>query len=1360
MPLGELFLSAFVQVLFQQLASGAIKALASREKVGNHFEKLGQNLLLIRAVLDDAEEKQLMEKSVKLWLESLRDLAYDLDDLLDEITTQFLIQDSKGIQNNRTSIVWKFIPTCSSYSPGALVSNYKTMSKIKIITRRLEEIVKQKNELKLRENMGGSSKTPVIRSPSTSLVNEAQVYGRDEDRDAITNMLLGDEACHENFSVIPIVGMGGIGKTTLAQLVYNDKKVKQNFHLRVWVCVSEEFDVISITRTIYEKVTEMSGQSKDLDMLQVSLQEKLAKSKFLLVFDDVWNENYDKWDHLCKPFQFGHSGSKIIVTTRNESVASVVGSPRTAYHMKLLTDDDCLSLLALHARSLVSFNDNTELKDVGLGLAKKCKGLPLAAKTLGGLLRSKETKDEWDAVLNSKIWDLPEENNILPVLRLSYYHLPSHLKNLFAYCSIFPKDYEFERNELVFLWMGEGFLEKPNDRRRKEALGLEYFNELLSRSFFQRLSGSESLFVMHDLINDLAQFVAGGTCYRLDEKMDTNLEYQISEKARHGSFLRHEYEVLRKFKAFYQVRGLRTFLPMPVQNSLVWPPFYLSNKILVELVPELHSLRVLSLSGYSITELPSSICNLIHLRYLNLSGTSIITLPDTLGDLFCLQTLSLRNCRSICKLPPTIGNLSNLRHLDNSNTDQLKDLPVEISKLENLQTLPKIVLSKDGGLGLRELRKLKLLRGSLAILELQNVMDIEVVKEASLGGHELDELQLTWGSDIDNSHNTCSDEEVIELLQPHENLSSLKIEFYRGLNFPSWIGDRSFRKLSSISIINCLECTYLPPLGQVPELKHLLIVGMPKVKCIGTEFYGRGLVDPFPKLETLRFDDMPEWEKWFAFGDGEDTQIKFPRLRRLTMCKCNKLTNVSPLSFPDLQGLDLKECSKVLVESFCNLASLNSLKVEAITGLSHLPLELIQSLSALEVLECCSCNDLLSLWPNEASLEHLIQLRRLVIADCSQLISLGQGEQQLPCKLEVLELFVCANFIYLPNDLSNLNSLRELIIKNCVKFNGFPENGIPPTLKRLEILSCNALEALPSDMSGLERLEIKECSSLKNWVTGGFPVAIKKLSIKNCTQLDPVSEVLTTQNGNVLLEDLGVCNWPNFKNLLKQFDGFSHLVELNLSSCSKLKRFPEQGLPPALRALCIEDCGNLRSLPGKIRTMKSLVSLELRSCPRLDNFPKCDLPPNLASLRIWDSKKFKPLTQWGLHRLTSLREFSICGGYKELELLGDDDGLFPPSLIKFSIARFPKLTSLSKVLEKLTLLRHLSIMNCASLNVLPSERLLENLWHLEISECQLLTPRCLKDKGDYWPKIAGIPCVEIDTNKTQSELHSQDSSRA
>ncbi|GFP92408.1 putative disease resistance rpp13-like protein 1 [Phtheirospermum japonicum] len=1336
MPVGELFLGAFLQVLFDKLGSGLILAFARRQRIYKLLKKWDQTLHMIHALIEDAEDKQLTDKSVKLWLEHLRDLAYDLDDVLDQISTQARIQNSKARQQNTCN----FISICQDWTPEAFIFKKKMKSKIENISVRLDDISSNGNALKLSPNIAGPTTHPIVsRLPSTSVI-EPYVCGRDKDKEEVCRIMIRNQESN-NVCVIPIVGMGGIGKTTLAQLIYNDEMMSSGFDLKAWVCVSEVFDVFAITKTIFHSVTQASAESKDLNLLQESLQQTFSNKKFLLILDDVWNESYEKWDAFCRPFLVGLPGSKILVTTRNNGIAMMVGSV-PSYHVNLLTNEDCLSLLAQHALGKRGFDKHPDLRRIGEALARKCRGLPLAAKTLGGLLRAKESPEEWEDVLYSKIWNLPRENNILPVLRLSYHHLPPHLKHLFAYCSIFPKDYEFDKYELVLLWMAEGFVPEPSDtgRKTKEQLGFEWFDELLSRSFFQRLSNNGSLFVMHDLINDLAQFVAGGICYKLDEKVETNDEYRVPDKARHASFLRHEYEVLKKFAGFYRVRGLRTFLPMPVQNVHVWPPFYLSNRILIELLPKLNSLRVLSLSGYSVTELPASICALIHLRYLNLSGTSIISLPDSLSELYNLETLSVRNCRFISKLPPAVGDLVNLRHLDNANTDQLKELPVDIKKLGNLQSLPKIVLSKDSvGLGLKELRNLELLRGSVSLLELQNVTDIEDAKEASLRRkQEIEELQLAWTNETDIPRDARLEEKVLDELQPHENLKKLKIEFYGGLRFPGWIGDPSFSKILSVSLSGCNKCTSLPQLGQLPELKHLRIGDMPRIKRIRAD-------GPFPKLESLRFEHLPNWDEWFCL----EHRIHFPSLRQLTIFKCPNVTSVSQLSLPVLNHLDLEECSMAVIKSLRDLDSLNYLKVESVAGLSHLPVELVQSITKTEVLECCNCNDLISVWPNGVTLQHLSRLRRLVVADCSQFVCMSEegendGQRQLPENLEILELFRCANLTSLPNGLKSLASLRELIIKNCPKIASFPENAIPRALRRLEILSCKALESLPNDVSNLERLEIRECPSLKNWSHGNFPNWLKKLSIKNCNKLDPVTENMFPANKRVSLNELSIWDWINFNSLLQHVHKFSRLSELYLSNCDRLENFPEQGLPPYLRTLSVEHCSNLRCLPTQIKNMRSIVSLEIRSCRRLRSFPRCDFPPNLTSLRIWDSRKLEPLSRWGLHRLVFLKEFSICGGFQDLELLSNDHCLFPPSLIKLSMARFPKLSSLSKVLENLGCLQHLSLMNCTSLNVLPSENVLEKLWHLEISDCPVLKQRCLKDKGDYWAKIAGIPCVEID----------------
>jgi hypothetical protein len=190
----------------------------------------------------------------------------------------------------------------------------------------------------------------------------------------------------------------------------------------------------------------------------------------------------------------------------------------------------------------------------------------LAAKVLGGLLRTTHDRDEWEHVLNSKIWDIPEEkSNIFLILKLSYQYLPSHLKRCFAYCSLFPKDYEFEEKELVLLWMAEGLVQETKGNKSMEDLGGEYFRDLFRRSFFQQSSSNESLFVMHDLINDLARWAAGGLCYILEDTMGGNKQSKISTKVRHFSYIRCWHDGIKKFEDFPEDMHLRTFLPLPIK---------------------------------------------------------------------------------------------------------------------------------------------------------------------------------------------------------------------------------------------------------------------------------------------------------------------------------------------------------------------------------------------------------------------------------------------------------------------------------------------------------------------------------------------------------------------------------------------------------------------------------------------------------------------------------------------------------------------------------------------------------------------------------------------------------------------------
>ncbi|KAK5787253.1 hypothetical protein PVK06_041906 [Gossypium arboreum] len=317
-------------------------------------------------------------------------------------------------------------------------------------------------------------------------------------------LLKGDTS--NGVSVLSIVGMGGMGKTTLAQLVYNYATINQSFDLKAWVCVSDNFDTIAITKGHFNK-------KKTLNLLQVKLKKKLSRKRFLLVLDDIWNENYNDWTILRSPFG---AGTTIIVTTRLQIVSSIV-DPLKAFHLDKLSDDDCLSIFTQHALKARNFNGHRQFKEIGEKIIRRCSGLPLAAKAIGSLLRTVKYYREWGRIYESEIWNLREEQcGIIPALRLSYHHLPSYLKRCFAYCSILPKDYEFEEEEIILLWKAEGLLQQKAMPQVKD-IGNQYFRDLVSRSFFQISSKDEPRFVMHDLINDLAQVVAGDICSKLEE---------------------------------------------------------------------------------------------------------------------------------------------------------------------------------------------------------------------------------------------------------------------------------------------------------------------------------------------------------------------------------------------------------------------------------------------------------------------------------------------------------------------------------------------------------------------------------------------------------------------------------------------------------------------------------------------------------------------------------------------------------------------------------------------------------------------------------------------------------------------------
>ncbi|KAM4082285.1 hypothetical protein ACJW30_11G160700 [Castanea mollissima] len=1366
--IGDAALSAFFGKLFEKLTSDDLLKFFQQEKVGADLKRWRTTLMKIHAVLDDAEEKQMTNKLVKIWLGELEDLAYDVDDILDEFATEALGRELNPEPKS------KFLKIYDAWVGSNRSFGTLMRSKIKEIDTRLQEIVTQKNNLELRENAGlGRTGATRPRVPTTSLVNEGDIHGREEDKKAIVKLLLSGESSNAQLSVIPILGMGGMGKTTLAQLVYNDIEVSHYFEEKAWGCVAEDFDIVRVTREILQSFTSESCNDDNLELLQVKLKGKLSGKKFLLVLDDVWNENYNDWDRLRCPFKFGAPGSKIIITTRIDRVSSTMGTTQ-AYKLKKLPDDACLIVFIQNTLGTTDFSAYPELQEFGPKILERCQGLPLAAKALGGLLRTIHC-DEWKNVLNNKIWDMSEENSdVLPTLRLSYLYLPSHLKRCFAYCSLFPKDYEFEEQELVLLWMAEGLVQELEKHKPMEDLGVEYFRDLYKRSLFQQSSRNKSLFVMHDLINDLAQWAAGQLCYRLEDKSGGNMQPKISTKVRHFSYAQCEYDVIAKFKGLTKDMRLRTFLPLPTNPWSSW----LANYVFSCLLPQFRCLRVLSLSGYKIVELPNSIGDLKHLRYLNLSRTLIRSLPESTSSLYNLQTLILKYCYRLTKLPEKIGNLVNLRHLDIEGANLIKEMPMGIKELKKLQTLSNFVVGKDTASKIGDLMNLESLKGTLCISHLENVLDVEDARRANLlGKKNLNVLVMKWESELDQRASL----DILDMLQPSTTVKEISIDGYVGAKFPTWFGHPSFSNMVLLRIERCRKCTSLPAIGQLPLLRDLVLVGLSAVQTVGLEFYGKDCPKPFPSLETLCFEDMQEWKDWIPCKVEYE---EFPCLRELSISQCPKLQgklphhvpllekfsvngceqlDVSIPNFPNLHTLEIKGCKGVVSRSTDELCFPKS-TILSIPYVKSLTEEFMHGLAKVENLTIDFCMALTPLWQDEfkslitldirgcpslVNISLTSTLRTLNIEDCSGLKSLSISNctclekasigrcnsltlisrGQLPQNLKTLNISDCENLQFLADEgeaSSNSSSLLEdLSIAYCPSLKCLSSSGdLPTTLKRLKIWSCIELTSLSS----------------KN----ELPTALKYLSVRDCPKMESIANNLPN---NASLEYLLIDSCAELKSLPVGLHKLCHLNKIEIWSCPSFVSFPDGGLlPTSLRELSIDGCEKLEAWPN---CMPNLNSLGIFDCPSVIYFPEEGYPTSLTSLSFGGENICKQVTVWGLHRLTSLTSLRINGGIPDWQLFPDEqDGkltmTLPSSLTQLTIVRIPNIVILSSLgFQNLSALEQLNIGYCPKLASLPEKGLPPSLLQLYINECPLLKQHCKKG-GREWSKIANVPCVWID----------------
>ena len=804
-----------VKVL-EQLGSRTFQEISSAWGIRSDLKKLELTVATIKAVLLDAEEKQASDHRLTIWLGELKDVLNDAENVLDEFHYRVLQKEVMKRYGSTSKKVCHFFSTSNP-----LVVRFDLAHKIKDIRKRVDDIAALKDKFNLAERLEDRKIINMHqrRDMTHSFVNPLNVIGRDDDKEEIIYLFMDPfENAGRNVNVIPIVGIGGLGKTTLAKLVYNDERVVSHFQLRMWVCVSEDFNVTRLIKEILKSAKVKIDENLGIDQWQTSLRELLKDKKFLLVLDDVWNEDRNKWIELEDLLLGGCNGSKIIVTTRNDSVATIMGTTPT-YNLDGLSQEDCLSLFVTLAFQEGEEKQYPNLLEIGKEIVEKCKGVPLAVKTLAGLLYSKLDECEWKFIRDNEIWHLEQnEGDILPALRLSYNQLPLHLKQCFAYCSLFPKDYEFSSIELIQFWMAHGALQS-HENKDLEDIGDLYIKELLSRSFFQYVN--EDLyccsFVMHDLMHDLALSVAQGECLTITKKS------VIDEKVRHLSFVDNGQEFVTPLQKLSRVQTIIFQIELPLS--------------LVEAcISRFKYLRVLDLSESSFEVLSSSVGALKHLRYLSLScNWNLKKLPNSICKLYNLQTLLLDGCINLERLPKGIRNMINLRflvvttkhtYLSENVVGCLKSLRTFI--VDRCPSLRCLFEGMDGCLSnLRTLvvencPKLTSLSLNIKHLTALETLIIDNCEELNLTEEDSQDLKLSLQKlKIVTSHKFAV---LPQWLQGSANtLQHLEIEeCYNLMALPDWFP--SLKSLQTLIIIDCPKLSSLPEGMQgLTTLRELII---------------------------------------------------------------------------------------------------------------------------------------------------------------------------------------------------------------------------------------------------------------------------------------------------------------------------------------------------------------------------------------------------------------------------------------------------------------------------------------------------------------------------------------------------------
>jgi hypothetical protein len=1034
-------------------------------QLNNELQRLRDTLPKARVLISRSEWGMFKDKEVAKLVSRLKDTTYDAEDLLRELDDQVLRKRIEDADRSRAGQL------LSSSLNLAKILIHGSKTRIKDTQDKLDKVVAEiKDVLDVKGLM--SVEPSQIMPETTSVISAPEVVGRDGERDDLIEKLgvmigrevqrdqvikllgvpltgkrgritagsngkraaasndvastsrakqqkgnggragLAETNCTNNVSVIPIVGIGGVGKTTLAQFIYNDPRVEHHFGVKIWVCVSDFFDKRRIIKEIIESIRGKEfNPPRSLDLLQKELKERLKMCpKFLLVLDDIWpNANAD-WEAFYAPLKYGPEGSMILVTTRSPVVATrVTTSNCEPVQLGGLPTDIFWDFFRKCAFGTNDPESYPHLQDICQSISTRLCGSPLAAKTLGRLLNMSLTERHWRTIQKSELWELRhEENEILPALQLSYLYLPEEVKRCFVFCSMFPKDYSFERDEIVDIWVAEGFV-APGGSMYPEDVGITYLDELRNRFLFQTdpKFPNKTRYVMHDLIHDMALSFSMDECLVMKDLRNQN-KSRMQNTVRHMS-IEVDGESLTRMGDIQHLDKLHSLR------------FGIRFGVEITWFSQLSNILFLSLKGCKLVKLPDSICELTSLRYLDISHSSVEELPSKFWCLYSLQVLDASRS-SLIRVHQDVTKLINLRQLTlPGEASQSLSRISGLGNLCRLRNLQDFTVARKNGRRIGELKFMNQLNGRLSIRALSSVTSEEEAAEARLVEKQyLKELVLHFQQSYLHSQNG-----VLEGLRPHSRIECLIVQGFCGDRLPSWFKPEDLPTLITLELSQCWQIESLP------------------IPCFadGTQVGLRGDIGTQLAASSIS-------------SSNGIASFAFTRLTYLHFKCCCKLTNLeqflTPEKLPCIKSIVLEEClnlASIPVHSFVGFVCLRDLKI-------------------------CYCDKLEC--PQEMLLPPSLQ--RLCIVDCNELERSFPACLTNLTSLTLLQLAHCDSVTCIPLSSISSNMLKCLVISNCPELSSIGGSHGLASIQYVQLSGCPKLTEvqLPFDKKELRTNEGKE----------------------------------------------------------------------------------------------------------------------------------------------------------------------------------------------------------------------------------------------------------------------------------------------